>query len=104
MDSRNVEQNGLDLVRRAIDEINALRPVAEAVPQEGDTVLMGEEGALDSLAFVNLAVALDELVDNELGVSLGLVADLLGHEDPSEFRTVALLGRFLEKRIQSQDV
>lgn len=101
MDTEELKSRASLCVVGAIGELNALRSSDAAVSVDEATVLLGETGVLDSLAFVNLAVALDGLVEREFGTTPGLVGELLGHADPSEFGTVELLTHFVVQRIKS---
>ena len=61
----------------AIDRVNELLPVAAAVSKERQTVLLGPDGALDSMGFVNLLAALTEELEQQLGLHDGLPDHLL---------------------------
>ena len=87
----------------AVREVNSLRAVDEQVGQEPATVLLGDGGALDSLGFVNLAVALEDSIQREFGPSVVVVGELLGAPDPASFRTIELLHSFVRERIDAQD-
>jgi acyl carrier protein len=89
-------------VSGAIREVNALRAPDEQIAEDEATVLAGDGGALDSLGLVNLAVALDALVEGEFGQNIGLMGELLSAPDPTSFRTVGLLGNFVSARIAAE--
>jgi len=84
----------------AVEELNALRAADAQLSTDGDSALLGEGGQLDSLGFVNLAVALDTQLEREFGGGATVMADLLSAADPSEFATVDALSRFAADRTQ----
>jgi hypothetical protein len=64
-------------IDRAIDRLNELLPAGQAVSRDPGTILLGRSGRLDSMAFVNFIVALDEEIENQLGMKASM-ADELG--------------------------
>ena len=86
----------------AVEELNTLRSSDAQLSTEGNSTLLGEAGQLDSLGFVNLAVALDTHLEREFGGAASVMADLLSAPDPSEFSTVEALSRFAAARTRSE--
>jgi acyl carrier protein len=86
----------------AIDELNEQRVPHERLAKSPDTALTGEHGPLDSLAFVNLIVALEQRLDGIFGTPLNLLDD--EHLDPTagQFRTVGALVDYLERIRQTR--
>ena len=64
----------------AIDEINERYPEEKRLSKSVDTVLTGESGKLDSLGLVSFVVAVEERIQNDLGVNISL-ADEIGNVD-----------------------
>jgi acyl carrier protein len=85
-----------DAVFAAIDELNAQRPPHERLPKALDTALTGEHGPLDSLAFVNLIVALEQRLDAMFGTTMSLLDDERLDPTAGQFRTVQALIDYLE--------
>jgi acyl carrier protein len=56
-----------------------------------DTVLFGRSGVLDSLGLVNLIVAVEQRLEDELGITLVLADEKALAQKNSPFRTVATL-------------
>lgn len=56
------------VVNSAIDCVNELLPDDEPLSKERDTVLLGPDGRLDSMGFVNLVAAVEEQLENQLGI------------------------------------
>ena len=59
------EDRALQLIYSAVDEVNGQLPPAARLQKHRDTVLFGDGSALDSLAFVNLLVAVEGEVERE---------------------------------------
>jgi D-alanine--poly(phosphoribitol) ligase subunit 2 len=62
----------------AIDRVNELLPTGEPLSKEKDTVLLGENGNLDSMGFVNLVVAIEDELEKQLGVKVVLSDEVKG--------------------------
>lgn len=86
-----------DAVYAAIDELNSHRAPADRLTKNLDTALTGEHGPLDSLAFVNFIVALEQRLDGLFSAPVSLLDD--EHLDPTagQFRTVQALIDYLEQ-------
>ena len=87
----------LALVHAAIDDHNSV--AATPVGKAGDTVLYGAGGALDSIALVNLIIALEQHVLDRTGIALALADDRAFSQARSPFRTVASLVEYVGERI-----
>ena len=83
----------------AIDEINERYPEEERLSKSVDTVLTGESGKLDSLGLVSFVVAVEERIQNDLGVKISL-ADEIGNVDGA-LRTPATLAEHISNELQS---
>ena len=86
-------ENIISLIFRAIDEVNQFLPSERRLEKASETVLSNKsgQGALDSLGMVNFIVALEQLIDEEMGVSLSLADDLIISEEHNPFQTVGIL-------------
>ena len=87
-------------VENALREVNSLRAKNAQIPEDGLTEIAGAGGLLDSLGFVNLAVALDLDLAREFGPEVSVMAELLAAADPSEFATIDKLVDFVSSRIE----
>ena len=83
----------------AIDEINERYPEEKRLSKSVDTVLTGESGKLDSLGLVSFIVAVEERIQNDLGVNISL-ADEIGNVDGA-LRTPATLAEHIANELQS---
>ena len=76
-------------IYQAIDEVNLQLPPDQQVGRSEHTVLLGEDGGLDSLAFLNLIVATEEAIGSWSGDSIALASRLMESEKGRLPRTVA---------------
>lgn len=83
----------MELIFRAIDEVNQLLPSERRLGKTHATILSNksEQGSLDSLGMVNFIVALEQLINEEMGVSVSLADDLIISEEHNPFHTVSIL-------------
>ena len=74
------------VVFAAIDEINQQLPSGGRIAKSPEAGLFGPSGVLDSLGLVNLMVAVEQSVQDELGVSVTLADTeaLSGRSSPFE--------------------
>jgi len=91
-----------DLLGRAIDRANEVRPPESRIPQDASTPLTGPEAALDSLGLVNLVVAVETLAEEEFGAPLSLFEEMGNERAATSFRTVGALAAFLEQALASR--
>ena len=66
--------------------------------QSPDERLIGREGKLDSLGYINLVTAVDQEYENEFGISLSLSDERLLKETSDPFQTISTLVDFLLMR------
>ena len=84
------------MVYEAIDEVNAQSSKAAVLIKSPEADLLGGNGGVDSLTFVNLIVALEERIEERLGEFVVLVdEDTLTRKD-RPFRTVGALTAYVE--------
>jgi acyl carrier protein len=74
----NMEEKVREVLNCAIDRVNELLPTGEPLSKENDTVLLGQDGNLDSMGFVNLVVAIEEELETQLGVKVSLSDEVMG--------------------------
>ncbi len=67
------------------------------VRKSPDTLLMGGEGSLDSLAFVNLVVAVENEIQRRTHKSVVLVNEQTLEGDEHPFRTVGTLANLIDR-------
>ena len=94
------EEDALRLVCRAIDQVNLELPADRSVAKSPEAPLFGRGGPLDSLGLVNLIVAVEQLVEDELSVSVALADERALSRRSSPFRTVGSLAGYLRERLE----
>ena len=87
---------------RAIDDLNDQFPSERRLEKELDTVLYGKSGRLDSLGLVNLIVAIEERVGDELGESVTLADEKALSQRDSPFRTVGTLVEYIGRLLKEK--
>jgi hypothetical protein len=75
------EERALELIYSAVDEVNGQLPPGARLQKRRDTVLFGDGSALDSLAFVNLLVAVEGEVERAGGPPISLLDEMSKGED-----------------------
>ncbi len=75
-------------VARALDEVQSLLPPGTSLPTGADDPLLEADGGpLDSLGVVNLMVAVEGAVNEDLGTDISLAEFLAEPPDTSPFRS-----------------
>ena len=86
----------LNLVYAAIDDVNALSKDGVRIQKDADAHLLGGEGGVDSLTFVNLIVAIEEKIQDSLGKTVVLINEDTMSLQTHPFRTVGTLVKYVE--------
>lgn len=87
------------IVLEALGEINLQTPENKQFTPSEQTVLFGIGGALDSLGLVNLIVAVEQRVEDELGSTIVLADEKAMAQKNSPFRTVATLVDYIAQQL-----
>jgi len=85
----------LNLIYDAVDEINALGEDEITIGKAPETLLMSEEGGVDSLTFVNLIVAIEQRIMDQTGDPAILVTEEAMTLESHPFRTVGSLADYI---------
>ena len=93
----------LELIYRAIDEVNSDRRPEDRLSRTEDAVILGRDGKLDSLGLVNFIVALEQAINDEMNVELTLADERAMMMESSPFRTVRTLATFIETLMTHPD-
>jgi acyl carrier protein len=83
----------------AIDDTNPSLPADAQLEKTPETVLFGDGSSLNSLALVNLIVAVEEGVERELGVAITLADERAMSAKQSPFRTVRSLAEYTARLV-----
>jgi acyl carrier protein len=89
------------LVLDALDDFRATLPEGELpADMTADTVLFGEDGALDSLGIVNVVVLTERRIEDAYGVTVSLADEdaLAGEENP--FHTIGTYTTFVRALVE----
>lgn len=87
----------LNLVYAAIDEVNVQAGDSPVIEKSLDAPLLDSQSGVDSLAFVNLIVAIEEQIQNRLHKSVVVVNEDTLVQEEHPFRTVGTLVAYVEK-------
>ena len=97
-----MSEDVLDLVYAAIDEVNGQSDHGIVIEKKPESRLLGGDKGVDSLTFVNLVVALEELIHQKLGISVVLVDEDTVSVQEHPFRTVQTLAAYVETVLAKQ--
>lgn len=92
-------QNILDVIYRAIDEVNRQMPIDVKVIKDPFTKLVGEDGILDSLGVITLLVSIEEGLQSELGVQLALLDEDALANPTGPYRSIDSLVNWISAKI-----
>jgi acyl carrier protein len=90
-------------VLAAIEELNQDLPSGAVLEPAPDTVLFGKGSRLDSLGLVNLIVAVEGALADELDVEITLADEKAMSQTSSPFRTVNTLVDYIVTRLGESD-
>jgi acyl carrier protein len=89
----------LSLVYQAVDSVNASAEQNKQIAKDPSTPLLDSEGGIDSLALVNLVVALEQIVFDATEKSITIADEDVYSSPDSPFRTLGSLAAYLDKMI-----
>src|SRR6266567_6376912 len=89
-----------NVINCAIDRLNELLPAGQSLPKERTTALLGRDGRLDSMGFVNLVVALEEELEKQLGITATLADEVM--LDGQGLSTIGELHELLARVVRSR--
>lgn len=92
-----------ECVLRAIDALNPQLPEGHRVERSVTARLFGREAPLDSLGLVNMIVAVEEQLSDDLDISITLANEKAMSRRTSPFRSVDVLIDFIQEML-SDDV
>jgi acyl carrier protein len=98
-----MEEKVEKLMRDAVAEFNADRPSDQQLNDDTLTPLIGKSTLLDSLDLVRLIVAVEEQIQDTLGIRLTLADERAMSESSSPFRTLGSLQDYILQRLSERD-
>lgn len=86
----------VDLVLRELTALEAqgVAQLDPAAPLDAKTPLFGEVGVLDSVGLVSLVVAVEQAMEDELGIRVSLADERALSQQKSPYRTVESLASY----------
>jgi len=95
-----MEARLLEMVLKLLDEVAAENEIDLPTELGVDTPLFGSDGLLDSLGLVNLVVALEQAIEDELGHTVALADEKALSARSSPFRTAGALASHARQQIE----
>ena len=89
------EEEIIQVIYSAIDELNALLPQDQRLEKSFQVVLSGEAGGLDSLGLINLIVAVEQKCQEKFGLSINLADERAMSQQNNPFATVGTLTEYI---------
>lgn len=93
--------NALEIVYAAIDVVNEQIVDAPKIPKSPETILLGDEGVIDSLTLVNLVVAIEDYLASKRGLNVTLVDEETFSAEDQPLRSVGSLAQLVGRKMQS---
>lgn len=90
------------IIFEAIDEANEVRAKQDWIRKDRVEPLVGPQSKLDSLALLNLVVAVEERINAKYGTAVDLAGLLASDPVQSPLRTVSTLTEHLGASVQSK--
>jgi len=84
----------LEAIQDATREINLSRPEDSQVSDDPDAVLFGDGSALDSMGLVNVVMAAEQYVSDELGDDIVLASEVAMSRKRSPYRSLRALAEY----------
>lgn len=81
----------VNLIYEAMDEVNQMLPPEQHLRKSADMYLHGSSGKIDSLALINLIVAIEQKIEEKFGVSVTLANESPRPGETGFFETVHTL-------------
>ena len=89
------EENILEVIFDAIEEINMLLPKEQRLKKEIDTILSGSSQGLDSLGLINLIVAIEQRFEDKFTISITLADERAMKLKDNPFANVKALSGYI---------
>lgn len=89
----------LALIYAEVAEFNAQLGAGQSLGQTPDTVLVGQDGALDSLGLLNFLSNLEERLTQGLGRRIQLMDEAMMTDDHGPLRTFGTLATYVVGRL-----
>jgi acyl carrier protein len=90
------------MIVEAIHELTEQQDLPVSVGLDEQTPLYGQDGLLDSLGLVSLIVAVEQAVEDTLGVSVSLADEKAMSQRHSPYRTIGSLAAYASRLIEAE--
>jgi acyl carrier protein len=90
-------ETALKAVQSAVAEINLSRPPDQQLSTDPDSVLFGEGSTLDSLGLVNVVMAAEQYVGDEIGSDIVLASEAAMSRKRSPYRSLRALAEYAQE-------
>ncbi len=97
-----MENNIQKIVLAAIHTLGEIEEKTEFLNPDENLRLFGGSGVMDSLNIVMLIAEIEDLISDELGISITLADDRAMSQKTSPFRSVKTLVRYIDNLIKEQ--
>jgi acyl carrier protein len=85
-----------------VDEVNKMLPEERRLQKLPDTLLVGDQGNLDSLGVINFVVELESRIQKDFNLALNLIGVLDAPEEP--MKSIGRLAKFIEAQANGEVV
>lgn len=93
----------IQIVYHAIENLNMERASDNKVPVAMDTLLLAEEGLVDSLELVSLVVDVETAIGDIFKCEVSLTDDEAMSRDESPFHSIASLCNYINEVLQTKN-
>lgn len=91
-----MSQRALDIIYHAIDELNAQSDGQVAIAKSPGTNLLEGDNGIDSLAMVNLVVAVEQEIESRTGQSVTIIDETVLAAGTHPFRSISTMADHIE--------
>ena len=97
-----MKQKIIEIILHEVSELNEQLDHKVAIEKGEDGGLYGLTGVLDSLGLVTLIVAIEQAVEDDLGLVISLADEKAMSQKNSPFRTIGTLADYIVKVSQEE--
>lgn len=91
------------IIFEAIDKINLQLTDDQKLLKTEDTILLGDDGTLDSLGFINLVVTIEQKLEEDFELSLNLTDENTFVQEGNPFESVKVLTGYILEQADKTD-
>jgi acyl carrier protein len=91
------------LIYDSVDEINEQLEEGKYIKKDVNSVLYGKNGLLDSLGLVNLIVAIEQNIEDNLEKVITIADERAMSQKQSPFSTIGALVKYINKLVDEEN-